>query len=389
MKKLLSLIICLEMLFSVLAAFPTSAFATDEVTPLPSTDPVLAISSVTIDAGDPTATFGVYIYNNPGIWSLQTFVIYDRAMSYAGFALGDAFPPSSMPLSPANESYMRDKDVDATLRQPIFSGLDDAFAAQGADYAGKLMTIVQFENNGFFDITNDGLVYSLTLNTASLAPGVYDIFLTYNPDSSFNIDWDFVSFDVVHGTLTVAGEAGCPHSETENVNVVPAGCTTTGSHDVRCTLCGETIETGVTDPALGHDYVASETVEPDCDDEGYTVFSCSRCGDWFCDDFVPELGHFYNVDYTIDVQPTQTTPGSRSRICERCGFIDAADVLYCPGDVNGDGKINTQDLKLIKKSISGSVSENQIAAVNIDTNGDGKTNVADLKAIKQMIAGEQ
>jgi len=349
MKKLLSVITCLAMLFSVLAAFPTSAFATDEVTPLPSTDPVIGITSATINAGDPTATFRVYMYNNPGIWYIQTFVIYDRAMSYAGFALGDAFPPSSMPLSPANESYMRDKDVDATLRQPIFSGLDDAFAAQGADYAGKLMTIVQFENNGFFDITNDGLVYSLTLNTASLAPGVYDIFLTYNPDSTMNVEAEAIPFDVTHGTLTVV-EAGCQHTTTENVNTVPADCTTAGSHDVRCTLCGEIVETGVADPALGH---------------------------------------LYSSEYTIDVQPTQTTPGSRSRACTRCDNIETSDVFYYPGDANGDGKINTQDLKLMKKSISGAVSENQIVAVNIDTNDDGKTNVADLKAIKQMIAGAQ
>ena len=295
----------------------------DPPTPPPPsyTDPTIEISSETINEGDTTATFNVTMYNNPGTWSLQTFVIYDKTMKYAGFARGEVIPASAMSIHPGQDTddgkALRDKDVDTALAQPVFVGLDEAFTAQGANYAGKLMTIGQFENNEFVDITGDGVIYSMTLDTSALTAGVYDIFLTYNPDSAINSDGDDLEFDVVHGTLTVVGEYVCPHSETENVNIVPADCTNPGSHDVKCKLCGDIIETGVVDQPLGHDYI-EEVIEPTCTTGGYTKHTCSRCGDNYTDNEKTELGH----DPAPAVEENRVDPE-----CEVDGSVD--HVVYC------------------------------------------------------------
>jgi rubrerythrin len=57
------------------------------------------------------------------------------------------------------------------------------------------------------------------------------------------------------------------------------------------------------------------------------------------------------------------------------------------GDVDGDGKMNTKDLALLKKYISGIASLEFISAQAADINGDGKINSADITALKKLIAG--
>ena len=42
--------------------------------------------------------------------------------------------------------------------------------------------------------------------------------------------------------------------------------------------------------ALGHDYVP-EVTEPTCTEQGYTTYTCSRCGDSYVTDYVDALGH--------------------------------------------------------------------------------------------------
>jgi len=58
-----------------------------------------------------------------------------------------------------------------------------------------------------------------------------------------------------------------------------------------------------------------------------------------------------------------------------------------PGDVNGDGKINSKDVTLIKRFISGVAAESDLILGAADVNGDGKTNAQDVTRIKRMISG--
>ena len=64
-------------------------------------------------------------------------------------------------------------------------------------------------------------------------------------------------------------------------------------------------------PALNHDYQAV-TVEPTCEADGYTVFTCSRCKDSYTADPTDQLGHQFGAWF-----PNGT--GSQSAGCLRQG----------------------------------------------------------------------
>ena len=72
-------------------------------------------------------------------------------------------------------------------------------------------------------------------------------------------------------------------------------------------------------PALNHDYQAV-TVEPTCETDGYTIFTCSRCKDSYTADPTDQLGHKFGA-----WSPNGT--GSQSADCLRqgCGHTGSTD----------------------------------------------------------------
>ena len=76
-----------------------------------------------------------------------------------------------------------------------------------------------------------------------------------------------------------------------------------------CSRCDHTTRTEL--PALNHDYQAV-TVEPTCETDGYTVFTCTRCKDSYTADPTDQLGHQFGA-----WSPNGT--GSQSADCLRDG----------------------------------------------------------------------
>ena len=81
-----------------------------------------------------------------------------------------------------------------------------------------------------------------------------------------------------------------------------ATCTEVGweAYDT-CSRCDYT--TYVELPALGHDYQA-EIIPRTCEDEGYTLHTCTRCADRYADTIVPHCGHWYG-EWTANGDGTQ------------------------------------------------------------------------------------
>ena len=128
-------------------------------------------------------------------------------------------------------------------------------------------------------------------------------------------------------------------------------------------------------PALNHDYQAV-TVEPTCETDGYTIFTCSRCKDSYTADPTDKLGHQFGA-----WSPNGT--GSQSAGCLRdgCAHTGSTDcrkftfrtaegetLTFCP--MCGQAE-NAAQLEMIEAAtawtISGSLSAEDVTA---RTNGE-------------------
>ena len=140
-----------------------------------------------------------------------------------------------------------------------------------------------------------------------------------------------------------------------------------------CSRCDHTTYAEL--PALNHDYQAV-TVEPTCETDGYTVFTCSRCKDSYTADPTDKLGHQFGA-----WSPNGT--GSQSADCLRqgCAHTGSTDcrkftfrtaegetLTFCP--VCGQAE-NAAQLEMIDAAtawtISGSLSAEDVTA---RTNGE-------------------
>ena len=137
------------------------------------------------------------------------------------------------------------------------------------------------------------------------------------------------------GIATLACKNGCGYELTRVVgatghtfgqavieNKVDPDCVNQGSYDkvIRCTVCGHVHSTEhVTVDALGHSYEKGETVAPTCDAEGYTVYTCSVCGDSYNGDKTPAKHSLVAVETKA---PTCTEYGYTVYGCEHCDHTE-------------------------------------------------------------------
>ncbi len=95
--------------------------------------------------------------------------------------------------------------------------------------------------------------------------------------------------------------------------VIPSTCEEGGYTIYTCTVCGDSYTDAKT-PALGHMY-DTEVVPPTCEENGYTVYVCSLCGQRFTIN-IPAVGHDYK---TTVVEPRCDAEGYDLHTCTVCG----------------------------------------------------------------------
>lgn len=66
-----------------------------------------------------------------------------------------------------------------------------------------------------------------------------------------------------------------------------------------------------------HNYTAVVT-DPTCTEQGYTTYTCDKCGDSYKDDYVDATGHSWD-DGVVTKEPTEEAEGVKTYTCEGCG----------------------------------------------------------------------
>ena len=97
---------------------------------------------------------------------------------------------------------------------------------------------------------------------------------------------------------------------------IPATCTTNGREGgIYCYDCNTWLEEAQEIPALGHSEINHQAKDPTCTAIGWDAYvTCSRC-DYTTYAEKSALGHDYNTEFTIDIEPTCAETGSKSKHC--------------------------------------------------------------------------
>ena len=109
------------------------------------------------------------------------------------------------------------------------------------------------------------------------------------------------------GFVAALAVAGCAGTESEEPSAVK---------DLTATRAS-TVTYAAVDGICEHDYEATQIIAPTCTEHGYSVYTCSNCGDSYTDDFVAANGHTFQE---ILVPATCTHKGYVTHFCTTCGY---------------------------------------------------------------------
>jgi len=144
--------------------------------------------------------------------------------------------------------------------------------------------------------TNVNAWYDVNITFTAQAETALISFLNYRGNQGYYF-FDDIAITHVHkwtdATCTAPKTCSvCGETEGEALGHTWTDATCTAPKT--CSVCGET-----EGEALGHSYEAVVTA-PDCENGGYTTYTCSVCGDSYVADETEALGHSYDGEYDVD-----------------------------------------------------------------------------------------
>lgn len=156
-----------------------------------------------------------------------------------------------------------------------------------------------------------------------------------------------VSCDVCGGEISVQAHTFYTEST--------ATCTENGIYEKHCQFCDYVENTGEA-PAKGHS-LREVNIAPTCEADGYKGFECKRC-DYTEGEKIAAKGHTYEKG-----------------VCTVCGKADPNYTEVLPGDVNGDGYLDSDDaIALLNYTLGHFTVEGDM---NLDFNSDTVVNSDD------------
>ena len=334
--------------------------------PKPKT-PTFEVEGKTVEAGE-TFTIDFTMANNPGIEYAVTFIYFDEALHLDSVTAGTIFTGEELTTSD-NLNRLPSDSANATR----------AFSEWNIDSTGKRVASLVFANDGQGNKTADGLLATLTF-TAPATAGTYTVGVMDLQDSVFNYNDEEVVFDFVNAEINVVAH----EHDWVLTSTTPATCTVAGSKLYTCSKCGDTKTETI--PAPGH-VTETVTTPATCTAAGSTVVRCTVCGAIISETAIPAPGH----DWGEWITETRSDGIYKVRTCARCGATEEqkiSDPVYLLGDVNGNGRIDHRDYKLLSSYVNGDAELEDLVFINSDINNDGRLDHRDLKLLVMYIDQE-
>ena len=118
------------------------------------------------------------------------------------------------------------------------------------------------------------------------------------------------------------------------------------------------------------------------------TYVCSHDAAHTYTEVIPALGH--DPVLMQRVEPTTTSTGIEIFVCSRCG-LTSSNVLpvitYTLGDINNDGAINAKDVTTLRRALAGGYGVAVPDTAVADVNKDGTVNAKDVTYLRRAIAG--
>ncbi|MDD6072092.1 MAG: leucine-rich repeat protein [Clostridiales bacterium] len=316
-----------------------------------------------------------------------TFELYWNTAAYGSFSW--AFP-SSTPVGSSVYCYIYGVDGDSSYRNMVIESTDESVISVPekaiANSANNKLNVlapgittltiypkynpslkkkvtVRIGNSESVDISTADVTlsqtsykYDGTACTPSVSVSYHDTSLTKGTDytvayenntkagiATVVITGKGIFTGTIRKNFTISNIEHSEHIFGDWKVVSKASCTTTGEKRRDCMIC-DYYETEAINK-LEHTIVEDAAEAATCTKNGKTAGShCSVCGEVIqSQEVIPAIGHSWDDTYTIDVQPTETTNGSKSIHCSHCSAIKDETVIPATG--TKDDKEDTSEEK--------------------------------------------
>lgn len=117
-----------------------------------------------------------------------------------------------------------------------------------------------------------------------------------------------------------AKEEAC--EETLGAVITEPTCSAPGLRESICSVCNAVYQ--IETDTLEHNYT-SEVIAPTCTQKGYTLYTCTNCGNSYKDDYTDVIEHSY-IDVTVN--PTCTERGYTAKRCSVCSHEEIDENSY-------------------------------------------------------------
>ncbi|MBQ7985819.1 MAG: dockerin type I repeat-containing protein, partial [Clostridia bacterium] len=160
-----------------------------------------------------------------------------------------------------------------------------------------------------------------------------------------------------------------------------------GEKTYTCEVCGDSYTEAIS-KTPDHEYVGAVTKAATHTEEGEMTYTC-ECGESYAESIAKLPDHVWG-EGVVTKEPTTEAEGEMTYTCicgeQKTEVIEKLKPTYVPGDVDGNGLIETRDIILVRRYIAGGYGvEINPDAADVDKNGLVETR--DIILMRRYIAG--